>query len=115
MKSSAEKLPRGQSYPLKPSALSAALQEAGIDIEATLYRAPGNFFSASLSPPNPTFPYERLLVRAGAVPSECVADVRSRIDEQMIDPLVQWIAGIAALDESATIRRERQSIELKLL
>jgi hypothetical protein len=52
MNSETGKLPKGQSYPLKPSLIAAALAEAGIDIDVHLIRSPGDLFDAHFWPPH---------------------------------------------------------------
>ena len=55
MKSETAKLPKGQRYPLKPSALEAALAEAHIAIDTHLIRSPGDLFDAFFWPPNDNY------------------------------------------------------------
>jgi hypothetical protein len=112
MKSETGKLPKGQSYPLKPSALEAALAEAHVDIDRHLIRSPGQLFYAYFWPPNPNVPYERLYVRIGSVPSELAADTRRHVEAVTIPRLVGWIAGILAADRNSPIRREKQYLNL---
>ena len=112
MHSETGKLPKGQSYPLRPSKLAAALAGAGIAIDVHLVRSPGDLFDAQFWPPNPNIPYERLYVRAGSVPAKVGAAARRQAETTMIPALVKWVAGILALDENSPIRREKQRMEL---
>jgi hypothetical protein len=114
MKSETAKLPKGQRYPLKPSALEAALAEAHIAIDTHLIRSPGDLFDAYFWPPNNNVPRERLYVRVGSVPSELVADARRHVESVMIPTLVKWIADILVRDCNSPVRREQQRLDLKL-
>ncbi len=70
MNSATAKLPKGQSYPLRPSVLEAALADAALQIDTHLSRTPGKLFDAHFWPPNENVSHERLYVRAGTVSSE---------------------------------------------
>jgi hypothetical protein len=111
MKSATAKLPRGQSYPLKPSKLEEALASANIAIDAYLTRTPGRYFNACFWPPNPNVSYERLYIQAGSVPIDEAERARSEIEETALPAIVEWIAGILALDPKSPIRREQQNLK----
>ena len=115
MHSETSKLPKGQSYPLKPSALEAALAHAGIGIDVHLIRSPGNLFDAHFWPPNDNVEYERLYVRAGSVPRELAAHAREHAEAVMVPSLVRWIAAILAYDRNSPTRRAQQVFELPRL
>ena len=112
MKSETAKLPKGHSYPLKPSRLDAALADAGISIDTHLIRSPGKTFSADFWPPNPNVPYERLNVCIGSVLSEQSAEARRQMEDVVLPRLIKWIAGILARDVKSPVRREKQAIAL---
>lgn len=112
MKSETGKLPKGHSYPLKPSALEAALSHAGIGIDVHLIRSPGDLFDAHFWPPNENVAYERLYVRTGSVPCERAAEARLHAETVMLPRLVQWIANILAQDTKSPVRREKQVLDL---
>lgn len=112
MKSETGKLPKGHSYPLKPSFLKEALTSAGIVIETHLTRNPGNLFDAHFWPPNQNVPYERLYVRAGSVPIEEAANARHRVESYAVPILVKWVGDILALDQESSVRREKQYLGL---
>ena len=114
MKSQTRKLPKGQSYPLKPSALEAALTTAGISIDTELIRSPAIIFDAYFWPPNPNVPYERLFVRIGYVPSEQAQAARDRMDREALPALITWICNILAQDPKSPIRSEQQRLDLKI-
>jgi hypothetical protein len=112
MKSETAKLPKGQSYPLRPSIFEAALLDADLSIDTHLIRSPGNLFDAHFWPPNENVAYERLYVRFGSVPSADLGQARSRVETEAIPTLLRWIVDILAQSHSSPIRREKQSIDL---
>jgi hypothetical protein len=111
MRSNTARLPKGESYPLKPAKLEQALASANISIDVYLTRTPGNYFQAEFWPPNPRVPYERLYIQAGSVLSEVASNARSEMDGTALPALVNWIAGILARDPRSPVRRERQSLK----
>jgi len=113
MYSETAKLPKGHSYPLKPSTLEAALSGASIGIDVHLIRSPGELFDAHFWPPNENVSFERLYVRAGSVPSERAAEARLHAETVMVPKLVRWIANILSKDTKSPIRREQQVLDLK--
>ena len=113
MKSETAKLPRGQSYPLKPSILEAALTTARISINTHLVRSPGKMFDAHFWPPTPDIPYERLYIRIGSGPAEQAQAARDRMGREALPMLVEWIGNILAQDPQSPIRREKQRLDLK--
>jgi hypothetical protein len=112
MKSETAKLPKGQSYPLKPSRLAAALVDAGIGIDVYLVRSPGGLFDAYFWPSNHNVPYERLYIRMGSVSAERAALARSRMEEVLLPGLIRWISGILAADVKSPTRRKEQMLNL---
>ena len=114
MKTTTARLPKGQSYPLKPSSLKAAFASAGIALDTMLIRAPGVLFDAHFWPPKNGIPQERLYIRAGSVPSSRAADARHRVEAVLIPALIAWIAAIMREDPKSPRRREKQSIDLRL-
>ena len=112
MHSETGKIPKGHSYPLKPSALEAALLDAGIEIDVHLIRSFGELFDAYFWPPNRNIPYERLYVRAGSVSSDRASEAMLHAETVMIPELVSWLNNILTLDSNSPIRREQQMFEL---
>ena len=108
------KLPKGQSFVLKPSALEAALSEAGITIDTSVDRIAGSLFDVHFWPPNPNVPHERLYIRMGSVPYERASIVRSYVEEIVIPGIVAWIGDILSKDVRSPIRREQQVISITL-
>ena len=113
MLSETRKLPKGQSYPLKPTMLEAALAIANVQIDLHLIRAPGDLFDAHFWPPNANVPYERLYVRAGSVSKEQAAEARHRMETVVIPRLIEWLADIMAQDLRSPTRGVEQAIDLK--
>lgn len=112
MQSETAKLPKGHSYPLKPTVLEASLASANISIEVHLIRQPGGLFDAHFWPANANVPHERLYVRAGSVPKERAAEARHRMETVVVPSFVKWIADILAQDRNSPARREQQVIDL---
>lgn len=111
MKSETGKLPKGHSYPLRPSLLEAALERASIVIDTHLIRSPGDLFDAHFWPPNENVPHERLYVRAGSVPVAMAATERERIETVTIPSIVRWLSDILAQEHKSPIRREKQTLK----
>lgn len=112
MKSETGKLPKGYSYPLKPTALAAAFESAGINIDMHLIRSHGSLFDAHFWPPNENVSYERLYIRAGSTTSEMAAEARSEVEAITLPALVRWIGDILAQDMNSPVRREQQVLDL---
>jgi hypothetical protein len=104
MKSETAKLPKGQSYPLKPSRLAEALASAGVSIDVYLIRRPGAIFDAHFWPVRSNVPYERLYVRAGSVPAEQAADAKQKIEATTLPALAKWIASLLMEDPKSPNR-----------
>ncbi len=113
MRSETAKLPKGHSYPLRPSILEAAFETARVGIDTHLVRSPSKMFDAHFWPPSPDIPYERLYVRIGSVPSEQAQAARDRIERAAVPALVAWIGNILAQDPRSPVRREKQYLSLK--
>lgn len=95
-------------YPLKSSVLENALMSAGITLHTHLIQRPGKiFFDAHLWPPNPNIPYERLYIRASAVPTEKGQTARDYLETVVIPDLISWINNLLAQPPNSTQRRER--------
>lgn len=114
MRSEKDPLPKGLCYPLKPSALEAALKVAKIEIDTSLVRSRRSVgaFNASFWVPNQNVPYERLNILVGAIPAIRLAEVSARIETILLPRLVSWIENILSLDEQSVIRRDGQALIL---
>ena len=111
MESRKEKLPKGRSYPLRPSSLERAIGDAGVELPVKLtrwdYRRKGTFEAVFY--PEGSFPEELCFwVSCGAVPSERVADIRGPLETHCIPKFIRWAKEIEALDPKSPRRREPQ-------
>lgn len=112
MQSQTEKLPKERSYPLKPSMLAAALEDAGIAIRVTLTR--WDKFDVTLQArfyPDAWWSGEggeMIWVSCKAVSSNDVSVIRAAVESEGVARLVEWAKGIEALDARSPIRREQQ-------
>lgn len=129
MKSSKDKLSRGQSYPVQSARLAEALAAANLPIAAFLHQRNWSGWThgqvlvahflpdgATWSPasyrpfgdPNFDEPGERLIITSRAVPSSQAAAARAYVHDEVVPALTSWIAGIMALSPQSPIRREMQ-------
>ena len=93
----------------------AALVAGGINIDTSLSYVIGQiFFDANFWVPNQNVPYERLSIRAGAVPSAIANDARVFMNTSVIPQMVAWVKGILALPSNSPIRQEQQSFRRQL-
>ncbi|WP_311268743.1 hypothetical protein [Sphingobium sp. WCS2017Hpa-17] len=113
MESRTEKLPKGRSYPLRPSILSAAVEASGILIPVQLTRWDrGDFvFEASFMPNGfvKLAEHELFWVCCRAVPSSGAKEARTVIEQQAIPQFIEWAKSIDKLDATSTVRRESQT------
>lgn len=111
MRSWTKKLPKGRSYPLKPSVLEAALNQAGLTLPVELARidsGEGEAFFATYAPSG-SFPKGEIFeITCRSVPSQRVVDVRSALEAEAIPKFVAWAKQIESLDAHSPIRREHQ-------
>lgn len=110
MDSRAAKLPRGRSYPLKPSLLAAAVEAAGLSSRVKLMQWDryDHAFEAVFHPDG-SFPGQEgdmFRVRCRAVPSANAARARQVVEAEAIPRFILWALGIERLDEFSTVRRE---------
>jgi hypothetical protein len=113
-----EKLPKGRSYPVKPSDLAEAVRRAGITIPIELVR--WDLFEYALvgkfNPPGwiPSQNGESIWLRCRSVPAERAAEARTVVAGQAIPQFIEWARGIEALDVRSPIRRESQTFSFSL-
>lgn len=111
MESSKEKLPKGRSYPLKPSSLEKAIADARLELPVSLTRwdyKRKETFEATFYPEG-SGPEELCFwVSCGAAPSERMAEIRGLLESDGIPKFVRWAKEIEALDVKSPRRRERQ-------
>lgn len=113
MQSTTDKLPTGRSYPLKPSKLASAVDDAALELPFELTRwdkfdavLQARFYPAGEWPGKDG---EFFWVSCKAVPSDQASAVRGILERDAIPQLVEWAKGIEALDERSPVRREKQS------
>jgi len=110
-----KKLPKGLSYPLRASAVEAALSGLAIAADAHLIQGSGGkLFECFFWPPNQNVPYERLYIRTAAVPEASANEARLFVEKSVIPEFSAWLKGILALAPNSTIRREEQYFERSL-
>jgi hypothetical protein len=103
------KLRKGTSHPLKSSFFLSALQGCGITLSTHLiHGGSGIFFDAFFYPLRPNVPYERLYVRAGAVPSIRKQFARQYLEGMVVPQFIAWVQGIVSLPPNSPVRREQQ-------
>ncbi|HEX8666979.1 MAG TPA: hypothetical protein VF727_01235 [Allosphingosinicella sp.] len=112
MESRTDKLPKGRSYPLKPSALSSAVDAAKLTlpVELTRWDKFGPCFTARFYPDGawPGKNDEFFWVSCKAVSSDQAAAVRAVIEREAIPQFIEWARSIEALDARSPVRREKQ-------
>ena len=112
MQSTTERLPRGRSYPLKPSKLASAVDDAALRLPVELTR--WDKFDAALQArfyPEGEWPGkggEFFWISCKAVPSDQASALRDLLEQDAIPQIVQWAKGIEALDARSPVRREKQ-------
>lgn len=107
MKSRKEKLPKGRSYPLRPSVLEAAISDACLELPVTLTRwdyKKEEVFEATFYPAG-SLSGESFWVACGAAPSDKAAEIRAKIESEVIPKFIQWAKAIEALDLKSPRRR----------
>jgi hypothetical protein len=110
--SETDKLPKGQSYPLKPMKLAEALSAEGISIDVHLVRGPGVRFDVYFWPPRPGIPHDRLYVCTGTVHSEQAADARQKIESTTLPAMATWLANLLKEDPRSPNRQQEQWFDL---
>jgi hypothetical protein len=111
--STTEKLPKGESYIVSRSRLAVALTTAGLEVATTLRRGRRRIiFDASFYPSGHNFPYERLFIRVGRVPSAEAECIRGIVDREALPRLTDWLKHILRHDVRSPLRREEQRIVL---
>lgn len=111
LRSRKEQLPKGRSYPLKPSVLEGAITDAGLQLPIELTRwdyKQQQVFEATFYPEG-SFPEELCFwVACGAAPSERSAEIRAALESDGIPRFIQWAKEIESLDVKSPRRREHQ-------
>jgi hypothetical protein len=110
MNVSRDKLPKGRSYPVQSSAISAALEEAGVTLDCSVnyLNSSRTGFTAQFWPPNPNIGYERLYLTICCVDSQRAHQIRRFMAESVLPEFITWTLGLIALPVNSPIRREKQ-------
>ncbi|MBX3561665.1 MAG: hypothetical protein KF780_07600 [Sphingomonas sp.] len=118
MRSRSEKLPKGRSYPLKPSLLEAAVADSGLSlpVELTQWDRFDHAFQADFLPNGwpKRAEHELIWVHCRAVPSERAAESRAKMEQEIIPRFIQWAQDIEAHDLASPVRREKQIFRASL-
>ena len=110
-----EKIPKRYGYVLKPSSLVNALRAAGVEIDVQLTRHHSKgLFDVHYWAPSPNAAYERLYITSGTVMVEDLKVIRTKVDNEAIPELVEWISNILSFDPNSPVRRHNQYVELLL-
>lgn len=113
MKSWGEKLPRGRSYPLKPSELEREVVASGLklSVEFTRWDRFDSVFQATFYPEGSLWDREGeyFSIYCRAVPSDHARDANAKLLSDGIPKFLAWAKEIEKLDERSPIRRERQT------
>lgn len=108
------KLVRDRSHVLKPSAISQALETAGLTIDTHLVRGLSHGFIDAQFWPAGRIPYDRFYVTVGTVPRERAQQARLFVEQEALPNLIAWIADILGRDPRSPVRRENQSLRIAI-
>ena len=114
METRKDKLPKGRSYPLKPSALDAAIATAGLVMPVRLTRwdyKQKESFEAIFYPEGSFRDELSFWVSCGAAPSNRSAEIRGLLEADCIPKFIRWAKEIEALDLKSPRRLERHRFE----
>ena len=99
------KIQRGYVYVLKTGQLEKLLADNNIDIHVYLvYWRPqtNSIFEVHYWFPNQNVEYERLYIRAGALPKEDVPLAREKLETIVFPKFVEWITDMLAQPDNST-------------
>jgi hypothetical protein len=107
----------GQSFPLKASALEAAIAANDVQAPVSLYQrcetwwTDGVLFRADFYPPGRFYLNEDevLHVTCRSVSSDDKQTAKAFLDAVALPEFIQWIKHLEALPSNSTVRREKQS------
>jgi len=102
-----ERLPKGMSYPLKSSALNAALIEAGNATKIELMIGPNHrYFEAYFWPCNKRVDHDRFYIRTGAVSSVEGGEARECMESRVLPDFIAWAQALLALPTNSPDRHK---------
>ncbi|MCL2678497.1 MAG: hypothetical protein FWE85_05540 [Clostridiales bacterium] len=95
------KIPKQYGFVLKTEQLRVALEENNInthtDLNYCFYQQIGSIFEVFFWPPNENIPYNRLYIRAGALPREKIFLAREKLKSIVLPEFVSWVKEIINL------------------
>lgn len=118
MESQKDKLPKGRSYPLKPSELERAVLESGLQLRVEFTRwdkfepvLQANYYpDGSWSGRSGDF----IWIYCKAVESASANAINARLLSEALPRLLKWAKHIEGLDARSPVRREKQSFSFPL-
>jgi len=118
LESRKDKLPKGRSYPLKPSELERAVLASGLElpVEFTRWDKFEPVLQASYYPDGSWSGRsgDFIWVYCKAVDSMSANAINARLVGEALPSFVKWAKHIEALDARSTVRREKQSFSFPL-
>lgn len=110
-----DKVPKGESFVLKPSILEQMIHEAGFSAQIDLHQTHSDIlFDAFFWPASPNVSYERFLVRAGTVPSDQARAARNHMESMVLPEFTAWAASLLQLPQNSTVRLSKQEFSREL-
>ena len=101
-----DKIPKQYSFVLKTKQLEDLIITNDISIHIDLryvyWQSIGSIFEAEFRLPNNNIPYNRLYIRAGALPNEYVFAARKEMEEIILPEFKIWITNIINLPNNST-------------
>lgn len=113
-----DKLPKGRTYPLKPSELEREIAASGLTlpVEFTRWDKFDSVFQASFYPVGTWLGKDGQFfwVYCRAVPSIHARAAHTKILSEAIPKFIDWAKHIEALDDQSPIKREKQTFRYPL-
>ena len=104
---SKQRIPSKYSYVLKTGQLENLLTDNNINIHIELNyifsSEMGSVFEAFYWLPNNNVPYDRVYIRARALPKENLTFMREKLDKVILPEFIVWINNIMALPDNSTL------------
>ena len=106
---SKQKIPNNYSYVLKTGQLKKILDDNNIQIHIDLNYCFAfstelcSIFEALYWLPNENIPYDRVYIRAGALPKENIFIAREKLEKKVLPEFVIWIKNILSLPYNSTL------------
>jgi len=106
---SKQKIPNNYSYVLKTGQLKKLLVDNNIRIHIDLNYClafnieQDSIFEAHYWFPNENIPYDRVYIRAGALPKENILNAREKLEKKVLPEFAVWIKNILSLPDNSTL------------